>query len=318
MTLEGNQIQALMDSFEGRKKSHQGNEVWGARDLMNLFGYKSWQKFRNVMFRAMNAMEKAGANPDDHFIQVDEMFIGANESNRYRENYWMSRAGAHMLALETSTVEYEAAAFARVYFSTQTRRMELLEPLIREIEKEQHDVLRVEARQKLVIEEKGLGETLWNHGVDQAGLISIKQQGNIALFGGKNTEDMRWKLGIGGTKRAIADFISTPVILAKALIASLTQKKVNEENQWGTLAIGPTHVQHSQNVRKALLESGVVPENSGPEEDIKLVEKRLSARKKIGVRNQLIAHPIVSAVEPRPVAQKERIEAIQPRLFDDM
>lgn len=313
MTLKTDQIQALMDAFERRKKSHKGTEVWNARDLMVLFGYTNWQQFRNLIFRAMDAMEKSGADPDDHFIQFEELILRESGGKRARESFLTSRAGAYLLTLETDTKEYEAAAFARVYFSTQARRAELAD-IQAQLEAEDRDLQRLDARSKLQTEEKGFQDILWSIGIKGAGIARIREEGNKILFGGYTTEDIRWRMGIGGTKRTPSDFLPTEVVLAKALAAALTRKKVTEEQQVGELIVGVTHVNHNRRIRQALIESGVYPEKSEPQEDIRLVERRIKARKKVASRAEPI--PTLSVGGSKVVAMRPSIQqATHPSLF---
>jgi DNA-damage-inducible protein D len=314
MTLATEQIKALKNSFELRKRTHMGQEVWSARDLQDLFGYRHWSTFRNVIFKAMNAMETSGVDPDKHFTQIEELVDRDSGGRRPRENFFMSRAGAYMLALETDSKEYEAAAFARTYFSAQTRSAELAQ-LKSQIEADERDLDRLDARGKLSVEERGMQDALWGAGINGAGIANIREEGNKAFFGGYSTEDIRWRLGIGGTKRSPADFLSTPIVLAKALIASLTKKKIAEDGEHGQLRIAQTHVQHSQHVRKALVDSGVAPEKSEPQEDIRLVAKRVKSRKKVSSRAEAL--PTIYVGESRVISMSPSLQQGQhPPLFE--
>lgn len=314
MTLATEQIKALKQSFERRKRTHRGEEVWSARDLQDLFGYKSWSKFRNVLFRAMNAMETSGVDPDKHFMQVEELVDRDTGGRRPRENWFMSRAGAYMLALETDTKEYEAASFARTYFSAQTRFAEVAQ-IQSQIEADERDLERLDARGKLSVEEKGLQDALWEVGIKGAGIANIREEGNKALFGGFSTEDIRWRLGIGGTKRSPADFLSSPIVLAKALAASLTQRRITEEGEKGQLRIAQTHVNHNKHVRRVLIDSGVTPEKSEPQEDIREVAKRVKARRKVATRVEAL--PTLTIGEAQIISAGPSLQHGQhPPLFD--
>jgi len=219
-----------------------------------------------------------------------------------------------MLAQETNSQEYEAASFARAYFSVQTRQAELAQ-IQSQIEAEERDAERLDARSKLRIEEKGFQDVMWQAGVSGLGISRIREEGNKALFGGFSTEDIRWRLGIGGTKRAPSDFLPTAVVLAKALATALTQKRVMEDGQRGECTIGPTHVKHNQHVRKALIESGVYPEKVDPEEDIRIVEKRIKARKKIATRTETV--PSISMGQVSIIGIRDRVQSGEhPPLFD--
>jgi hypothetical protein len=61
-------IEALEDA---RHESDQGAELWYARDLMRLFEYGSWSKFRAVVQRGWVSCGESGINPAGHFVRID-------------------------------------------------------------------------------------------------------------------------------------------------------------------------------------------------------------------------------------------------------
>ena len=55
-------------SFESLKKlNDHGVEYWSARDLQPLLGYAKWQRFENVLKKAIESCKMSGNNPDHHF-----------------------------------------------------------------------------------------------------------------------------------------------------------------------------------------------------------------------------------------------------------
>ena len=56
-----------------------GNEYWFARELMPLLEYTLWQRFSNVIIKAMENCKNSNNNVLDHFISADKMVnIGSN------------------------------------------------------------------------------------------------------------------------------------------------------------------------------------------------------------------------------------------------
>ena len=56
-----------------------GNEYWYARELMTVLEYSLWQRFSNVIKKAMENCENSNYNVSDHFIGADKMVnIGSN------------------------------------------------------------------------------------------------------------------------------------------------------------------------------------------------------------------------------------------------
>src|SRR3546814_6694378 len=73
------------------------------------------------------------------------------------------------------------------YFAVQTRKQEVIEQRIAELE-------RLQAREKLTLSQKALSGVLYERGVDGQGFARILSKGDAALFGGYTTGDMKQKL----------------------------------------------------------------------------------------------------------------------------
>src|SRR3989338_9157044 len=70
---------------------------------------------------------------------------------------------------------------------------------------------------------------IYERGVDDAGFGRIRSKGDEALFGGKDTKQMKTKLNIP-QNRPIADFLPTVTITAKNLATEITNFNVKKEN----------------------------------------------------------------------------------------
>ena len=102
----------------------------------------------------------------------------------------------------------------------------------------------------------------------------IRSKGDEALFGGFTTTQMKNKLKIP-SERPIADFLPTVTITAKNLATEITNFNVKKENLNEESNITTEHVKNNKSVRGILVESGIVPEDLPPEEDIKKLERRV-------------------------------------------
>ncbi len=47
-----------------------GHEFWYVRELAKILEYKSWDKFKNVLNKAMASCENSGNQISNHFVQV--------------------------------------------------------------------------------------------------------------------------------------------------------------------------------------------------------------------------------------------------------
>lgn len=102
----------------------------------------------------------------------------------------------------------------------------------------------------------------------------IRSKGDTALFGGRTTQDMKQRLGVP-TTRALADFLPTITIKAKDFANEITNFNVKENDMRTETRITGEHVKNNQEVRRLLVDRGIVPERLPPAEDVKKVERRL-------------------------------------------
>ena len=162
-------------------------------------------------------------------------------------------------------------AFAQTYFAVQTRRAELVEQRLLEVE-------RVKARVKLQETEKKLSGILYERGVNDQTFAVIRSKGDQALFR-LSTSMMKRRMGMPQT-RPLADFLPTISIKAKDFAAEMTSVNVQAKDLQGESAITREHVDNNAAVRKMLTERGIIPENLPPAEDVKKVERRLASEQK--------------------------------------
>jgi DNA-damage-inducible protein D len=163
-------------------------------------------------------------------------------------------------------------AFAQTYFAVQTRKQEL-------IEKRLLDIDRVNAREKLSKSEKKLSGVIYERGIDNKSFALIRSEGDKAFFGGKTTQFMKNKLGVP-TSRPLADFLPTLLIKAKDFATELTSHNVVDKDLFGDGQIKKEHIENNNEVRNILLKRGVRPENLPPEEDVKKVQRRIDSEEK--------------------------------------
>ena len=107
----------------------------------------------------------------------------------------------------------------------------------------------------------------------------IRSRGDRALFGGRTTQDMKHKLGVPQS-RPLADFLPTITIKAKDFANEITNFNIKQNSLGMESAIAGEHVKNNQEVRKLLVDRGIVPEALPPAEDVKKVERRLVSEQK--------------------------------------
>ncbi|NCU29446.1 DNA damage-inducible protein D [Candidatus Saccharibacteria bacterium] len=264
-------IEQLFTSFENIKQEQSSLEYWSARELQTLLGYSKWENFEKVVLRAVESAKNSNHNIEDHFLKVRKMVELGSGSNREIVDYNLTRYACYLIA-QNGDPSKSQIAFAQTYFAVQTRKQEIIEQRLLDIE-------RVEAREKLSQTEKKLSGVLYERGVDNQGFGIIRAQGDQALFGGKGTADMKRRLGVPDS-RPLADFLPTLTIKAKDFAAELTRHNVVDKDLRGQQKISGEHVANNSAVRRILGERGVKPELLPADTDVKKVQRKIVSEDK--------------------------------------
>ena len=254
--MEERQLKLLYKTLDDIRHEN-GQEYWYARELSPLLGYLRWENFETAINRAKEACKNSGGSVEKHFRDATNMSIVGNEAKRPISDIKLTRYACYLIAANGDPRK-EEIAFAQAYFITQTRRFEIMEQRMAELE-------RIDAREKLRITEKEFQDMAWSRGVDGAGISQIRAFGDIALFG-RSTDDMKSKLGITKKEIPLADSLPTVTLKAKDLATAMTNENTRKKNLQGKPPILKEHFENNRNVREALVKTGIYPEELPPSE----------------------------------------------------
>lgn len=273
--MESNQDNNLIPgelSFEDLKKINQnGIEYWSARELQPLLGYSQQRRFENAIQKAIESCKQSGNDPDHHFAGAGNPITSGKGRTQIVEDYHLSRFACYLIAQNGDSRKPEIA-HAQKYFAIQTRRQELTDAALADLE-------RLEMRKQASQDFKALSGAARDAGVQNKMFGIFHDAGYKGLYGGLGSDAIKVRKGID-PKEQLMDRMNRTELAANQFRMTQTREKLKREGINNQKDAIEAHEAVGKEVRAAIAKiGGTLPENIPPAEHIKKVEKRLKKEK---------------------------------------
>lgn len=264
-----------------RQKTKDGREFWSARDLQKVLDYKSWDKFKAVIQKAIEACENSKNRHSDHFSRLGKMIkIGLGVERHIPDyDYWLSRYACYLI-VQNGDPSKPVIASGQTYFAIQTRRQELADD--ETFQKLDEDKKRLFLRNEMKSHNKQLVEAASKAGVKSGLDFAIFQNhGYKGLYGGLGAKDIHKRKGLKRSQ-SILDHMGSTELAANLFRATQTEEKLSREKIKGKVEANRAHHEVGGKVRKTIEElGGTVPEDlPTPKSSVKALEKKTKSIQK--------------------------------------
>lgn len=268
--------------FEKIKKINQyGQEYWSARELFTILDYQKWDKFQNVINKAIESCKNSNQSIENHFLQSGKMVSIGSNSEREILDYQLSRYACYLI-VQNADPSKEVVAKGQTYFAIQTRKQEITQ--LQEYQNLQSDdEKRLFLRNELKKHNLQLASAAKDVGVVEPIDYAIFQDhGYRGLYGGLNSKDIHKRKGLKPSQK-ILDHMGSTELAANLFRATQTEDKLKAdiENIKSKKDANLIHEDIGRKVRKAIKDiGGTMPENLPSEESIKKIESKVKKIKK--------------------------------------
>ncbi|MBU0620501.1 MAG: DNA damage-inducible protein D [Gammaproteobacteria bacterium] len=271
-------------TFESiRQFEADGSEYWLARDLQPLLEYTTWDKFKRVIEKAMEACRQSDHGISDHFSQTVKMVDIGSSAKREIEDFRLSRYACYLI-VQNGDPSKPVIANGQTYFAMQTRRQELRDN--EAFARLSEDEKRMAIRNELSEHNKHLAAAAKDAGVETPLDYAIFQDhGYKGLYGGRGAKDIHAAKGLKKSQK-ILDHMGSTELAANLFRATQTEEKLRRDKVSGKQSANKTHYEVGKKVRETIADlGGTMPEAlPTPEASI----KELESSKKMPGKNK---HP---------------------------
>ncbi|TXH75092.1 MAG: DNA damage-inducible protein D [Lysobacteraceae bacterium] len=268
-------------TFESiRQVDAAGHEYWMARDLQPMLEYTTWDKFKRVIDKAVEACVQSGHAHADHFSQMVKMVEIGSGAERSVPDIRLSRYACYLI-VQNGDPAKPVIANGQTYFAMQTRRQELQDSAA--FARLSEDEKRLAIRRELAEHNKDLAAAARDAGVETPlDYAAFQDHGYKGLYGGLGAKDIHARKGLKKSQK-ILDHMGSTELAANLFRATQTEEKLRRDGVRGKTKANQTHYEVGKKVRKTITDlGGTMPEAlPTPEDGIRALETgRKSLEKK--------------------------------------
>lgn len=250
-----------------RRVTQAGSEYWTGRDIQEILGYAKWDKFENVIKKAMMACESVGTTPNKHFLQTGKVISAGQGAQLERRDYFLSRYACYLVAMNGDSSKPEIAT-AQTYFAVQTRRQELEDQLT-------DDQKRILLRDRVRSANKHLNGAAKRAGVQNYAIFHDAGYRGLYNMG---VGDLKQRKGIP-TKEDLLDCAGREELAANEFRITQTEARLSREQIRGQRAAEDAHLTVGKEVRNTIAKiGGRMPENLPREQNIRQLTSRRATK----------------------------------------
>ena len=255
--------------FESIKHiDEKGEEYWEARELSSLLEYKRWDKFEDVIEKAIVACENSQQDIENHFSHVGKMVSLGSGAKRKLKDYHLSRYACYLIA-QNGDARKKVIALAQTYFAIQTRKQELTE---QEYSLLSEDDKRFYQRNLTRKGNYSLNQTAKNAGVKN--FDKFHNAGYKGLYNGETADDIAKRKGLR-YREDILDNMGSVELAANLFRITQTEEKLKIDKIVGEDKATKTHYRMGKDIRNFIeKQGGTMPEDLPiPKKSLKELEK---------------------------------------------
>lgn len=141
--------------------TEDGVEFWYARELQVVLGYTEWRNFTTAIEKAKIACKNSNVAVHECFVDINKTSPMPNGGAKQISDLMLTRYACYLIA-QNADPHKEEVAFAQTYFAVQTRRQEIIEQRL-------SDLNCLQLREQLKTSEKRLSQNIYERGVDDRG-----------------------------------------------------------------------------------------------------------------------------------------------------